>query len=128
MASGKGKALVAHGGCPTSVLNASLVGIVEECRRYAGISALYGALNGAVGLVDELLVDLFAESQERWDAIAQTPGSALGTSRKNLRDEDFERMLETLRRHDIRSVFLTGGNGTMEMALKLSRVCRDAGY
>ncbi|MGA7409358.1 MAG: diphosphate--fructose-6-phosphate 1-phosphotransferase [Bryobacteraceae bacterium] len=128
MAAGSGKALVAHGGGPTAVLNASLVGIVEECRRHARIDSLYGALNGAAGLLDEHFVDLFAESQDTWDAIIHSPGSALGTSRKKLSDEDFGRMLETLRRHEIRYVFLTGGNGTMEMALKLSRVCRDAGY
>ena len=39
MAAGKAKALVAHGGGPTAVLNASLVGIVEECRRHAQIDA-----------------------------------------------------------------------------------------
>jgi 6-phosphofructokinase len=85
-------------------------------------------LNGAVGLVDELFIDLYAEVAERWDAIARSPGSVLGSSRKNLRDEDFGRMLETLRRHEIRYVFLTGGNGTMQMALKLSNVCKHAGY
>jgi ATP-dependent phosphofructokinase / diphosphate-dependent phosphofructokinase len=125
---GKRKALVAHGGGPTAVLNSSLAGVVEECRRYAEVTALYGALNGARGLVDELFIDLFAESEDTWAAIAQSPGSALGSSRKNLSDEDFDGMLETLRRHEIRYVFLTGGNGTMEMALKLSHVCRSAGY
>jgi len=128
VAGGKGKALVAHGGGPTAVLNASLVGIVEQCRSQAQINSLYGALNGAAGLLDEHFVDLFAESQETWDGIALSPGSALGTSRKSLSDGDFSRMLETLRRHDIRHVFLSGGNGTMEMALKLSGVCRDAAY
>ncbi len=128
MALRKGKALVAHGGGPTAVLNASLAGIVEESRRHAEIDSLYGALNGAGGLLDEHLVDLLAESQETWDAIARSPGSALGTSRKKLSDDDFGRMLETLRRHEIRYVLLTGGNGTMEMALRLSHICRDAGY
>ncbi len=123
-----GKALVAHGGGPTAVLNASLVGIVEECRRCNQIHSLYGALSGATGFLNEHFIDLFAESQETWDLVAQSPGSALGTSRKRLGDEDFGRMLEILRRHDIRYVFLTGGNGTMEMALRLSRVCRDGGY
>ncbi len=128
MAAGNGNALVAHGGGPTAVLNASLVGIVEECRRHAQIDSLYGALNGAAGLLDEHFIDLFAESQDTWDAIACSPGSALGTSRKKLSDEDFGRMVELLRRYHLRYVFLTGGNGTMEMALKLSRSCRDAAY
>jgi ATP-dependent phosphofructokinase / diphosphate-dependent phosphofructokinase len=128
VSAGNGKALVAHGGGPTAVLNASLVGIAEECRRHTQVHTLYGALNGAGGILDDRFVDLFAESQETWDAIAHSPGSALGTSRKKLSGEDFGQMLETLRRYNIRYVFLTGGNGTMEMALKLSRVCRDAGY
>ena len=117
-------------GGPTAVLNASLVGIVEECRRHVGRSrvALRRSETAPWAVLDEHFVDLFAESQDTWDASRLiSPGSALGTSRKKLSDEDFGRMLETLRRHEIRYVFLTGGNGTMEMALKLSRVCRDAG-
>ena len=57
------------------------------------------------GLLDERFVDLFAESQETWDAIAHSPGSALGTSRKKLGGEDFGQMLETLRRMTFATCF-----------------------
>ena len=121
-------ALVVHGGGPTAVLNASLVGIVEECAVQSGIAKLYGASGGAAGLIGNALIDLSAEPLDSWPAIANSPGSVLGSSRKRLLDSDFDRMIDLLRRHRIRYVFLTGGNGTMEMALRLSDGCRACGY
>ena len=121
-------ALVAHGGGPTCVLNASLAGIVEECHAQPRIATLYGAAGGAGGLLADSLTNLSAEPLENWPAIARSPGSVLGSSRQHLAATDFDRMVDLLRRHDIRYVFLTGGNGTMEMALRLSGACRAQAY
>ena len=53
--------MVAHGGGPTPVLNASLAGVIAECRKHPGITALYGARFGANGLLTEDLVDQIGE-------------------------------------------------------------------
>ena len=37
------KILVAQGGGPTAVINQSLVGVVLEARRHAGVGKVYGA-------------------------------------------------------------------------------------
>ena len=116
----RGNALVAHGGGPTTVLNSSLAGIVDECRK-AGIGKLFGALGGATGILEETFVDLLAESESFWAQAALSPGSLLGSSRAKITEQDFETMLSVLRKHDIRYIFLNGGNGTMELSLRLSQ-------
>jgi ATP-dependent phosphofructokinase / diphosphate-dependent phosphofructokinase len=123
----RGNALVAHGGGPTTVLNASLAAIVEECRG-AGIGKLFGALGGATGILQESFADLLAKPTLFWEAAALAPGSVLGSSREKVAEQDFHTMLDVLRRHDIRYVFLNGGNGTMELSLRLSETVRRSSY
>jgi 6-phosphofructokinase len=123
----RGNALVAHGGGPTTVLNSSLAGIVEECRE-AGIGKLFGALGGATGILEETFVDLLAESESFWAEAALSPGSLLGSSRAKISEQDFETMLKVLRKHDIRYIFLNGGNGTMELSLRLSQAIIKSSY
>ena len=122
-----GNGLVVHGGGPTAVLNASLAGVVDQWRK-TGLGKLYGALGGAAGLLEEKLADLGAASDGLWRRIAEAPGSVLGSSRRNLGAEDLAAMVGILRRRDIRSVFPTGGNGTMLMALALAEAAKAAAY
>ncbi len=123
----RGNALVAHGGGPTTVLNSSLAGIVEECRS-AGVGKLFGALGGAPGILKERFAGLLAEPSSFWKQAALAPGSVLGSSRAKVAEQDFQTMLEVLRRHDIRYIFLNGGNGTMELSLRLSEAVRHSSY
>lgn len=110
------KALVAHGGGPTAVLNASLAGLVSGCRgRY---ESLVASSFGFEGLLSGRLTDLLSVSEERWAAIRLSPGSVIGSSRKQ---QDLDAVALALHEAGIDTVFLTGGNGTMRTALELSR-------
>ena len=82
-------ALVLHGGGPTAVLNASLAGIVEAARGQPRIRSLYGAPHGADGLLQDSLIELTAFPPGIWQEISTTPGSVIGSSRKNLSEADF---------------------------------------
>jgi ATP-dependent phosphofructokinase / diphosphate-dependent phosphofructokinase len=112
-------AVVIHGGGPTQVINASLAAVVAETARHAGITKLYGARNGIRGLLAGDLVDLRQYDEAFWARVAHTPGSLLGSCRTHVTDD--EPVLTALAGHDIRTVFLTGGNGSMSTALGLSR-------
>ena len=68
------KILVAQGGGPTAVINQSLVGVALEARRFPDISAVYGALHGVRGIIDDDLVDLAQETVANLEAVAATPG------------------------------------------------------
>ena len=51
MAALRGKALVAQSGGPTTVINASLCGVIQEAMRSGVIESVYGAHNGILGVL-----------------------------------------------------------------------------
>jgi ATP-dependent phosphofructokinase / diphosphate-dependent phosphofructokinase len=122
-----GIALVAHSGGPTPVINASLLGTVEEARLHPGISGLYGARFGIDGILKEDFVDLFAQPGDLLQRIGHAPASALGSSRREVLPDDLARTLEILLRHNIRYFFYTGGNGSMGTALQIEQAANRAG-
>jgi 6-phosphofructokinase len=120
-------ALVAHSGGPTAVINASLLGIVEEARRHREIGNVYGARFGIEGVLAEDFVDLSALEPRVIASVGQAPASAIGSSRRAMSDADFERVLAVFRERDIRFFFYTGGNGSMATAHEIARRARAAG-
>jgi 6-phosphofructokinase len=120
-------ALVAHRGGPTAVINASLLGIVEEARRHAGVTSLLGARFGIEGVLAEDFIDLFAVEPRVLSAVGRAPASALGSSRRPVTPADIERVLFVCRARGIRVLFYTGGNGSMTTAQQIAALARDAG-
>ena len=108
------------------MINSSLAGLIEERRRLG--QDLFGARYGLTGLLRGDLVDLLAIDPERVRQISEAPGSALGSSRMPLAEGDYEHLLENLRRAGVDTFFYTGGNGSMETALRVERHARDAHY
>jgi 6-phosphofructokinase 1 len=119
------RAVLAHSGGPTAVINASLVGLVVEARRHPAITSLDGAQFGIEGLLNGDFADLFALSPGRLNAIGQATSSALGTSRRAVMQTDIERVLDVCRSRDVRWLFYTGGNGSMETARRIADAARS---
>jgi len=116
--------LVIHSGGPSPVINASLVGLLNEARLHPTIGRIYGAAFGIEGILKEQFIDLYAQRPEAVQAIGDLPASALGTSRKDVDDTEMERVIQVCRAHDIECLFVTGGNGSLGMA---DRIARTAG-
>ncbi|MBP8256746.1 MAG: 6-phosphofructokinase [Opitutaceae bacterium] len=124
-----GNVLVGQSGGPTAVINASLAGVVSEALNHECIEEVYGALNGVLGILQEDLIDLAAESQQAIRALRHTPGAALGTVRYKLKkQQDFERVLEVFKAHNIRYFFYAGGNDSQDTADKISKLAQQQGY
>ncbi len=124
-----GNVLVGQSGGPTSVINASVAGIVAEALNHAAIEEIYGGLNGVLGILQEELVDLASESQQQIRALRHTPGAALGTCRYKLKkQQDFERVLEVFKAHNIRYFFYICGNDSQDTADKISKLAKEQGY
>ena len=124
-----GNVLVGQSGGPTSVINASVAGIVAEALNHECIEEIYGTLNGVLGLLQEDLVDLASESQQQIRALRHTPGAALGTCRYKLKKQaDFDRVLEVFKAHNIRYFFYIGGNDSQDTADKISKLAQQQGY
>ena len=114
--------LIAHGGGPTAVLNASLYGVIKEAKRQ-GIKNIIAAKNGIGGILRENLISLNNITERELELLLNTPGSAIGTSREALTAEDYDVMLDILTKNNIGYVLLNGGNGTMDACGKLYHSC-----
>ena len=75
-----GNVLVAQSGGPTSVINASLAGVITESLNHDCIEEIYGGLNGIEGILKEQLIDLAEESQQTVRGLRYTPSSALAAT------------------------------------------------
>ena len=124
----KGNAIVGQSGGPTSVINSSLAGIVQGCGEVADIGRVLGMRWGIEGFMADQLVDLSAQSAETIDGLRRTPSSILGSSRHKLQDADFPRILAQLRRYDIHTIFMIGGNDTMDTIHRVTAFASQEGY
>ncbi|MFO8027039.1 MAG: 6-phosphofructokinase [Opitutales bacterium] len=125
----EGNCLVAQSGGPTSVINASLSGVVAEALNHECIEEIYGGLNGVLGILNEQIIDLAAESQQNIRGLRHTPGAALGTCRYKLKSQaDFDRVLQVFEAHNIRYFFYAGGNDSQDTADRISKLAQERGY
>jgi 6-phosphofructokinase 1 len=125
---GKGNAIVGQSGGPTSVINSSLAGIVEGCGEVADIDRVLGMRWGIEGFMADQLVDLSAQSAETIQGLRRTPSSVLGSSRHKLQETDFPKILSQLERHDIHTIFMIGGNDTMDTIHRVTDFAAKEGY
>lgn len=125
---GKGNAVVGQSGGPTSVINSSLAGIVEGCREVADVERVLGMRWGIEGFMADQLVDLSAQSPDTIAGLRHTPSSALGSSRHKLQESDFPKILAQLEKHDIHTVFMIGGNDTMDTIHRVTAFAAREGY
>jgi 6-phosphofructokinase len=123
----KGAAVLAQSGGPTAVLNASLLGVVEAARLHSNITALYGARFGISGILEQDFIDLFRQEDETLRAVAHAPSSALGTSRREVSDQDLHRVLAVFRAHQVRYFLYNGGNGSMGTAHQIQALAHRQG-
>ncbi len=126
-------ALVALGGGPSPVINASLFGVVDGCARtMESGGTLFAALHGVEGILTERFADLYAEDPAELSKLRHTPASgAIGTCRYKLQpdaQEDFSRIVDVLHAHDIGTFFYIGGNDSMDTAHKVEQLARSQGY
>jgi len=106
--------LVLQGGGPTPVVNASLFGVIDQARRSEKISGMFGARFGIEGAIKGDLVDLSALSGGELQKLRRSPGAALGSTRYKATDNDLEKLIENLKRNDIRIMIVIGGNGSLQ--------------
>ena len=134
----RGNAVVGQSGGPTAAINATLSGVIKgaiDAKKEGIIGTLYGMRNGIEGFLKENLVDLFErfENTDDLKTLEATPAAALGSCRRKLKSheedaETYARILEILKKYDIRYFFYIGGNDSMDTVLKLSRYAASHDY
>ncbi|MCR6629074.1 MAG: 6-phosphofructokinase [Magnetospirillum sp.] len=123
-----GKVLVAQGGGPTAVINQSMAGVVLEARKFRNVDLVYGAYHGVRGIVNEDFLDLTQETSHNLEMVAETPSSALGSTRDKPDLKYCQEIFKVLKAHGIAYFFYVGGNDSSDTVRIVSEEARKAGY
>jgi ATP-dependent phosphofructokinase / diphosphate-dependent phosphofructokinase len=124
--------IIAQSGGPSPVINNSLRGIIETCKAFPEVfGKIYGGWHGIEGVLKEELLDLSAQSEEEISLLRTTPAAgSIGTCRYKLKDnqqQDFDRLLEVFKAHNIGYFFYIGGNDSQHTAFKVSELAKSKG-
>ena len=121
-------AIVGQSGGPTSVINASLAGVFESCKR-RGAEKVYGMMHGVAGLLERrvCLLDEKLTCAMDIELLKRTPSSYLGSCRYKLPDwhtpegeQVYQQLFAILKELDIGYFFYIGGNDSMDTIGKLA--------
>jgi len=114
--------LVAMSGGTTTVINATLVGIINSAKEnnlkvFAGIPGISGILNGNIIELTEKYTD------DDLKLIRNLPASGIvGTSRiKKMNNAEFNKFKEIVAEFEISTFFNIGGNGTIKQSKYISQ-------
>jgi ATP-dependent phosphofructokinase / diphosphate-dependent phosphofructokinase len=129
----KRNVIVAQSGGPSPVINASLQGIIEACLDYPDrFKNIYAARHGVEGILLEELIDVGSQDRKEIGLLKTTPAAGVvGTCRYKLKEgqeEDFRRIIDVFRAHDVGFFFYIGGNDSMDTAHKVSELARSQDY
>jgi len=123
--------IVAQSGGPSPVINNTVRGIVETAREMSEIGTVYGGFHGIEGVLKEELIDLTGQCPEEIALLRTTPAAgSIGTCRYKLKDwqnEDFDRIMEVFKAHNIGYFVYVGGNDSMDTANKVANLARERG-
>jgi len=124
--------IVAQSGGPSPVINSSLRGVIETCKMFPEtFGAIYAGWHGIEGVLKEELLDLSAQDEEEVALLRCTPAAgSIGTCRYKLKKnqtEDFKRVIDVMKAHDVGYFFYNGGNDSMDTAHKVSIIANEQG-
>lgn len=123
--------VVAQSGGPSPVINNSLRGLVETARQLPQIGTIYAGWHGIEGVLKEELLDLTAQCPDEIALLRVTPAAgSIGTCRYKLKEnqtEDFDRLIEVFKAHNVGYFCYIGGNDSMDTANKVALLAQQRG-
>lgn len=130
-----GNCLIGQSGGPTSAINASLCGVVEQALKSKCIQNAYGAINGIEGILKRQIFDIGSQlkSKDDLELLKTTPAAYLGSCRYKLPaihqdTETYKKIFDIFSQYDIRYFFYIGGNDSMDTVAKLSQYAKKIAY
>lgn len=122
--------IIAQSGGPTSVINASVIGLVHANKELQIFDNVYAGINGIQGILNENIINLNDKTEEELNTFRFTPSSGLGSCRYKLKchndcTEEYHKLITTLTKLNISSFFYVGGNDSMDTIAKLSKYAKD---
>ena len=124
--------IIAQSGGPTSVINSSVVGLLEANNSLGVFDKVFAGLNGIEGILNGNIIELSSFSQEDINKFRYTPSSGLGSCRYKMKKleestEEYDRLLDILKANNIKAFFYVGGNDSMDTTAKLSAYAKKTG-
>jgi len=118
--------VTAQSGGPTSVINNSIRGVIDELISSKKVDKIYGARMGILGVLKEELIDISSQEPQQIALLAETPSAGtIGSCRYKIKnDEDLARIVEVFKRHDVGYFFYCGGGDSMDTANKISKLAQ----
>lgn len=122
--------IVAQSGGPTSVINASVVGLVEENNLKGYFNNVYAGINGIEGILNNKIINLSESDEASLRSFRCTPSSGLGSCRYKMKDykendDEYKKIFEIFNKMDISAFFYIGGNDSMDTVNKLSAYAKE---
>lgn len=117
--------IVAQSGGPTSVINASAIGVLAENIDSHYYDNVYAGINGIQGILDNHIVNLSTLPYDEVKGLKYTPSSGLGSCRYKLKSyqespEEYLKLFEILKKYEIKTFFYIGGNDSQDTVHKFS--------
>lgn len=116
--------VVGQSGGPTTVINASLYGVVREAQKSPQIQHIYGMINGIQGFIDDRMMDIEQELGDSLEMLKNTPAAYLGSCRyklpEDLSDGIYSIIFHKFQIHNIKCFIYIGGNDSMDTVSKLA--------
>jgi len=105
---------------------------VEAARCFPDhIDQVYASWHGIEGVLKEELLNLSVQDEQEIALLRNTPAAgAIGTCRYKVRSkqlEDFERIVDVLKAHNIGYFLYNGGNDSMDTAHKVASLAQEHG-
>jgi 6-phosphofructokinase 1 len=124
----KGNAIIGQSGGPTAVINQSLVGAIEEMNQRPEIDRILGAKHGVRGIIHSDFINLRGLSGELLERVANTPSSALGSTRDKPDAKYCEKIFHVFEKEKINYFFYIGGNDSADTARIVAEMAQKARF
>lgn len=128
----KGSCMIGQSGGPTAVINASLLGIIEEAKKKQVFDHIYGLLNGIDGIIKEKFVDFNDYDIQKLKLLKTTPAAALGSVRFKLPNDFNNTIYKTIEevfvKYNVRCFYYIGGNDSMDTCHKLGEYFKKINF
>ncbi len=117
---------VGQSGGPTTVINASLYGVISEAVENSGkIDKVYGMINGIEGFIEDKVIDILSEiPMGEIELLKYTPAAYLGSCRyklpESMQDSVYPFIFKKFSEMNIKYFIYIGGNDSMDTVHKLS--------
>jgi len=122
--------IVAQSGGPTSVINASAIGVLDQNINSPYYDNVYAGINGIQGILNDHIVNLSSLPYDEVKGLKYTPSSGLGSCRYKLKSfkenpEEYIKLFEILEKYEIKTFFYIGGNDSQDTVHKFSIYAKE---